>query len=174
MSDTEAALWNPPASTRSAEPEGLAALRAVPLFHELKDGELKKILRLLHERTYQPGEVVFREGEPGAGMYIIKRGVVDIVIKLADGTEKVIASLTDKQFFGEMALLESAPRSATCVVRQRTELLGIFQPDLQTLIERDSRLGSKVLWNLATLMAGRVRAMTESMRAQRTGGAEKK
>ena len=167
VSETEIALWTPLPGLQAAPPDAAEALRQVPLFAGLSKGELKKMARLLHQRTYQPGEVIFREGDPGAGMYVVQRGHVRIVIRLPDGSEKALATLEDKQFFGEMALLEDAPRSASAVAVDRTELLGFFQPDLESLIERDSRLGSRVLWNLAKLMAGRLRATNEALRAQR-------
>lgn len=171
MPETEAALWTPPAALEKPEPSASDALRAVPLFADLKGSELKRLLRIMHERTYQPGEVIFREGDPGAGMYIIKRGVVSIVIRVAGG-EREIAKLTDRQFFGEMALLEDAPRSASSVAADRTELIGFFEPDLETLLERDAKLGSKVLWNLAKLMATRVRLANEALRAHRQSEGE--
>lgn len=164
--DTEAALWAPPPSG-DTEPDALAALRAVPLFSDLKDREMKKVLRLVHERSYQPGEIIFREGEPGAGMYIIKSGAVSIVVRVPGGGERQLALLTSKQFFGEMALLEDVPRSATSVAVERTALLGFFEPDLEGLIERDSQLGSRILWKLARLMAARLRATNEALKAQR-------
>ncbi len=167
MSDAEAALWAPPVTEKDRQPRALDALRAVPLFADLKDSELKKVLRVLHERTYQAGEVVFREGEPGAGMYIIKRGAVNILIRAPEGGDRVIASLGDRQFFGEMALLEDEARSATCVATERTELLGFFEPDLEGLIERDARLGSRILWRLARLMGTRLRTMNETLKATR-------
>lgn len=165
--DTEAVLWTPPPSG-DTEPDALAALRAVPLFSALKDRELKKVLRLVHERTYQPGEIVFREGERGAGMYIIKSGAVSIVARLPGGGERQLALLTSRQFFGEMALLEDAPRSATSLAVERTALLGFFEPDLEALIERDSQLGSRILWQLARLMAARLRATNEALKSHRT------
>jgi CRP/FNR family transcriptional regulator, cyclic AMP receptor protein len=163
----EAALWSPPARAGRRKQDVLQALHGVSLFADLSPRELKKVARLLHERTYQAGEVVFREGDPGAGMYVITRGAVRIVIRMPDGTEREIACLTAGQFFGEMALLEDVPRSATCVAAERTELLGFFEPDLEGLVERDSQLGSRILWNLARLMASRVRATNEAVRAQR-------
>jgi CRP/FNR family transcriptional regulator, cyclic AMP receptor protein len=172
MSLPEAALWTPPTALKDPEPDALEALKAVPLFAELRPAELKKVLRIMHQRAYQAGEVIFREGEPGAGMYVIKRGAVDIVIKTPDGAEKVLAQLADRQFFGEMALLDDAPRSATAVSTQRTELLGFFVPDLEELLERDARLGSRVLLHLGRLMAGRLRAMNEMVRAHRSAAPE--
>lgn len=167
MSLPEAELWKPPTATKDHEPDALEALKAVPLFAELRPAELKKVLRIMHQRTYQPGEVIFREGEPGAGMYVIKHGAVNIVIQLPDGTEQVLAQLADRQFFGELALLDDAPRSATAVAMQRTELLGFFVPELEELLQRDAWLGSRVLLHLGRLMASRLRAMNETLRAQR-------
>jgi CRP/FNR family transcriptional regulator, cyclic AMP receptor protein len=67
-----------------------------------------------------------------------------------------------------MALLEEAPRSATSVAVEKTELLGFFEPDLEALIERDSDLGSRIVWKLARLMAARLRATNEALKAQRS------
>jgi CRP/FNR family cyclic AMP-dependent transcriptional regulator len=164
MSETELALWKPPAATPTDADDDLATLRAVPLFADLKDGDLKRVMKVLHVRHYEPGEVVFREGQTGAGMYIIKHGEVDIVLRMADGSEKPLVTLRDRQFFGELALMEAAPRSATSVVRKRTDLLGLCQPDLTSLIERDSRVGARVLWNLARLVGGRLRDLSDSVR----------
>jgi len=167
MNEPEAALWKPPAPPKDHEPDAIEALRAVPLFADLHPAELKKMLRIMHKRSYLAGEIIFREGEPGAGMYLIQRGAVDIVIQLPDGSERVLAALADRQFFGEMALLDDAPRSASAVARQPTELLGFFVPDLEDLLDRDARMASKVLWRLARLMASRTREMNDALKAQR-------
>jgi CRP/FNR family cyclic AMP-dependent transcriptional regulator len=166
MIDPEAALWAPVPKESDQEPSALEALQAVPLFADLRRGELRQVLRICHLRTYQPGEVIFREGDPGYGMYVLHRGAVDIVIRTEAG-ERALAQLGDRQFFGEMSLLDGSPRSASAVAKDRTQLVGFFQPDLETLIERDPRLGSRICWNLARLMASRLRAMNEGLRAQR-------
>lgn len=170
MSDAEATLWIPPKPANDTEPDAIAALKAVPLFSDLKPSELKKVRRLLHEREYQPGEVIFREGEAGHGMYLIKKGSVRIVVKTPVG-EQELTVLTAPQFFGEMALLEDAPRSASSVAVERTVLLGFFEPDLESLIERDSELGSRILWRLARLMAARLRLTNDKLKEHRVGGA---
>src|SRR3954469_14039821 len=165
--DAEAALWVPPKMEGDAEPDILAALKHVPLFDHLSNRDLKKVARLLHERMYQPGEVIFREGDPGAGMFIVRKGKVNIVIRRPDGSDQLLTPIGERQFFGEMALLEAAPRSASAVAVEKAELLGFFEPDLESLIERDSKLGSKVVWNLARLMAYRLRGMNDTLRKQR-------
>ncbi|MDP2275752.1 MAG: cyclic nucleotide-binding domain-containing protein [Archangium sp.] len=171
MLETEVALWKPPAHLERGD-DGLATLRGIPLFHELKDPELKRVAKLLHERHYEAGEVVFREGQTGAGMYIIKEGAVDIVLRLADGAEQSVVSLHAGQFFGELALLESSPRTATAVVRKPSVLLGLFQPDLEQLLDRDSKLGARVVWNLARMTGLRLRELSDLMRARAAADAE--
>ncbi len=161
--DKEAILWLPVAVQKEPETLALAALAKVPLFSALKPRHLKKILRLLHERLYQPGETIFRQGDVGAGMFVIVHGTVDVVIKVGNG-ERVIAKISDGQFFGEMALIQAESRSATCIATSPCRLLGFFEPDFERLIERDVRLGMTVMRNFATLMAARVRTMNESLR----------
>lgn len=164
MLETEIALWKPPAASSVAEDE-LAALRGVPLFKDLKDADLKRVMKVLHVRDYAAGEVVFREGQTGAGMYIVKSGEVDIVMHLDDGSEKPLVTLRAGQFFGELALLDPIARTASSVVRKPSVLLGIFQSDLEHLIDRDSRLGARVIWNLARLTGARLRDLSDSVRA---------
>jgi CRP-like cAMP-binding protein len=91
---------------------------------------------------------------------------VDIVLKLADGSEKLLVKLTDGRFFGELALLENAPRTATAVVRKPTVLLGLFRSDLESLIERNSKLGAGVIWNLAKLIGARLVELSTAVRTQ--------
>jgi CRP-like cAMP-binding protein len=166
--ELDAALWRPPSLQHHGE-GALALLRVTPLFVHLSDAQLKKCLRLLHQRSYDAGEVIFREGDKGAGLYIVKRGAVNILIRLADGKDRQVAQLHAGQFFGEMALLESAPRSATAVSSENTELLGLFEPDLEDLMKRDSRLGMRLMWNVAQLLASRLRTMNESVKSASAG-----
>lgn len=159
---TESSLWAPPPEITSRHQDVVTVLRSVALFDGLSTRELKKVQRLLHERSFATGEVVFREGDKGAGLYIILRGAVSIVDMLPDGGEKVLVTLGERQFFGEMALLDSGPRSASAVARAPTVLLGFFQPDLENLVERDARLGAQLLWNMGKILSARLRAMSGS------------
>jgi CRP-like cAMP-binding protein len=161
--ETEVALWKPQVALQGKGDE-LVTLRGIPLFRDLDDAALEKLSKLLHERHYAPGEVVFREGQTGAGMYILEKGAVDIVLRLEDGSEQCVVSLKAGQFFGELALLEATPRTATAVVRQPTVLLGLFQPDLEQLLERNAKLGARVVWNLARMTGQRLRELSDLMR----------
>ncbi len=163
MLETEVALWKSPASL-STDKDELAALRAVPLFKDLGDRELRRVMQLLHVRQYEANEVVFREGQTGAGVYIVKQGEVDICTRKEDGSELKLVTLHAGQFFGELALLEDAARSATAVVRKAGVLLGMFQSDLEHLVQRDSKLGARIIWNLARMTGARLRELSASLR----------
>ncbi|MBE2249168.1 MAG: cyclic nucleotide-binding domain-containing protein, partial [Myxococcus sp.] len=90
----------------------------------------------------------------------------------ATGSEKPLVTLRDRQFFGELALLDSVPRTASSVVRKPSVLLGIFQSDLEQLVERNSRLGARVIWNLARLTGARLRDVSDSVRASSRAAAK--
>jgi len=145
---------------RGEEGNIIPVLRTVPLFEGLDFRDLKKIELIVHERTFMPDEVVFHERQPGTGMYIIKKGLIKLT-KTANGEKTKIAELGEGEFFGEMSLLEDYPRSAQATAVVKTELLGVFRPDLFDLIERNPRLGSKLLLKVSQRLANRLRKTTE-------------
>jgi len=133
-------------------------LSRIPIFEDLSKRELKEFIRISHKRTYKPGEIIFWKGEPGVGMYIVQRGDVSVFIgENPQKPEIVFASLSQGDFFGELALLDDAPRSASVVAKETTELIGIFRPDLFSLFERKPALGVKVLLKLAQLVGKRLK-----------------
>ncbi len=138
----------------------IPVLRTIPIFEELNFRDLKKIELIVHERTFMPDEVIFYERQPGTGMYFVKKGLIRLT-KTVDGVKVKIAELGDGEFFGEMSLLEEYPRSAQATAVVKTEVLGIFRPDLLDLIGRHPRLGSKILMRLSKRLANRLRKTTE-------------
>src|SRR3954470_9762087 len=139
-------------------------LQNIPLFHELTPKELKVLERVVHIRTYQPAEPVFLETEPGAGMYIIRSGRVDIVLNHRRDNPLLLAELESGDFFGEMALLGDTSRSATAVARERSELIGFFHPDLIDIINLHPGMGAKISLGLAKTLAERLRYTNTQLR----------
>jgi CRP/FNR family cyclic AMP-dependent transcriptional regulator len=135
-------------------------LQKVPIFEGLNSRELSQIERILHTREYHPEEAIFHQGDPGLGMYIIESGTVEI---LSDPGKDLLAELHDGDFFGELALLDESPRTATAVSKARSKMLCFFQPDLFDLLERNPRLGVKVLFRLARTIGERLRKTNEQM-----------
>jgi len=139
----------------------LPVLEPIPIFKDLTNCELAAIERILHQREYSTDEVVFRQGEPGMGMYIIQSGKV-IVMTEPEGV--TLAELGDGEFFGEASLLSEAPRSATVIAKAPTRLLGFFQSDLYALIERNPRLGLKIVIRLAMFLGERLKSVNQQVR----------
>jgi CRP-like cAMP-binding protein len=145
--------------------ESLAeTLQNIPLFRELSTKELKTLERVVHIRTYDAGEPVFVETEPGAGMYVIRSGRVDIVLQYKSERQLLLAELEPGDFFGEMALLGDTTRSATAVARERSELIGFFHPDLIDIINLHPSMGAKISLGLAKTLAERLRYTNSQLR----------
>jgi CRP-like cAMP-binding protein len=145
---------------RGKEGDILPVLRTIPIFEGLGFNDLKKIELIVHIRTFMPNEIIFYERQPGAGMYIIKRGLIKLT-KTVNEERVKISELKDGEFFGEMSLLDDYPRSAEATAVEKTEALGIFRPDLFDLIESNPKLGYKILLRLSKRLASRLRETTE-------------
>jgi CRP-like cAMP-binding protein len=133
-------------------------LRSIPIFSELGRRELASVERILHKREYAAGELIFRQDEPGLGMYIIESGRVSIQ---TDASHNSMTELGDGEFFGELPLLDGGSRSGTAVAKTSCRIFGFFQPDLFSLIERNPRLGVKIVLSLAAIIGMRLRAVNE-------------
>lgn len=130
-----------------------ALLQNIPLFEGLSRKELSAVKSILHRREYDANEVLFHQGNPGVGMYIIQEGTIDI---LYEPTGDTLAELGDGDFFGELALLNETPRSATAISRDDSVLYGLFRPDLLDLVDRDPSLGVQVLLRMGRVLSERL------------------
>jgi CRP-like cAMP-binding protein len=139
---------------KQSEISTIDLLSGIPLFEEFSKRELAAVERILHRREYNRDELIFRQGERGLGMYIVKRGRVLIV---SEPDRQQILELKDGDFFGEMALLDDASRSATAIAATDCSVFGFFQPDLFELIAHDSQLGVKIVLRLARYASLRLR-----------------
>jgi len=110
----------------------------VPLFAELDAGEISDIMQLLRAQTAPAGEVIVRAGEPAHSMYFIAAGEVEVALK------KERLRLGVGQFFGEVAVLRRARRSATATALTRTNLLVLAAQDLHALMSRDPRIAKRI------------------------------
>jgi len=141
------------------EPDSLQRiLRGIPIFEDLSRRELAAIERILHEREYQTDEIIFRQEEPGMGMYIIASGKVIIV---SEPSSMQWSEMGVGEFFGEIALLDEHPRSASAIAKTPCKIFGFFQPDLFALIDRNPRLGVKIVIRLARMIGERLRRANE-------------
>jgi hypothetical protein len=89
---------------------------------------------LFISETFEPGQVVFRQGDEGDCAYFIRSGDVEVVQQQPDGSEAVVAKLSRGQYFGEMALIRNAPRNATIRAATRTEAAVLGKQNFLTML----------------------------------------
>jgi len=149
-------LWENLFSRKNkAADESLEFMKNTPVFEDLSNREIKIIRSLCHVRHYKKDEHVFREGEPGVGMYIIMEGSVEIY-RSDEDYYREYAVLEQGDFFGEIALLDDLPRTASARARSYSVLLGFYRPDLLSLLSRKSSLAGTVILNIARLTGQRL------------------
>ncbi len=148
-------FWGNIFKTRKKEKESIISiLKKIPIFEGLSNRDLNFIEPQLHPREFRADEIIFHQGDPGVGMYIIEEGTVKIVF---EPTNRVLAELGPGEFFGELALLDESPRSAAAIAKTYCKVWGMFQSDLFSIIERNPRLGVKITLRLAQVIGERLK-----------------
>lgn len=156
-------LWDNLFKKDEKERDLIAILKGNFLFENLSLPELRLVRDIVHIRQYRPGEVVFKQGEVGVGMYIIARGHVDISVEdrdpEKDGKRSIFVTRLERgDFFGEIALVEdNGRRTATASAYDEVILIGFFKPDLLEIVSRSPATGSKVLMRLAQVLGKRLK-----------------
>jgi CRP-like cAMP-binding protein len=143
---------------RPARGSQLEDLKALSLFADLSVRELKIVQGVLHEREYLAGEVIFDEGEQGYALYIVRTGRV--LISRKGRPDSPIATLGAGSFFGDLALLDAAPRAAQARALEGCKLAVFFGSDFLSLLETESRLANKILLQLSRHLGQRLRGAT--------------
>jgi CRP-like cAMP-binding protein len=139
-------------------------LRALPIFSGLGDGELRKIARLFTQKLYRAGERIFNRGDVGEEAYIVMRGQIDIRLQ---ESSPPIATVTNGKIFGELAILDGAPRNALAIVAQPSILLVVKRAALNDLIQREPHLGMIVMRNIAIDLSNKLRQTNIAISAQK-------
>lgn len=155
-------------SNSQAEDELYEILSKVPIFKDLNRREFRKIESILHRRSYAADECIVTEGDMGVGMYVILSGEVEIVHAADNGEEVRLASFSAGDFFGDQVLVDESARTASAVARTPCRAVGFFRPDLLELIERNPRLGLKIVLRLSQMMSVRLRATNRLLKEARS------
>ena len=135
-------------------------LRSLEIFKELNGSELGRMVHVLHARTYRPGEVVFVEGDIGRALFILESGKVELTRTGPGGEALSIYTVKPGEWFGEMALLESLPRSATATATETSRLHLLYRTKLDALLQSEPRIGVAIMGHLARLLSTRLRRAT--------------
>ena len=136
-----------------------AAMARSPLFHGIEPDELTRIALSMHRRRYRRDEVIFHEGDPGDSLHIVVEGRVKITRESAEGGEAIVVVLQAGDSFGELCLLDGAPRSATAIAMEPTETMTMSRTTFVELVEGGSPFRAQLL----TGIARRIRRLTDQL-----------
>lgn len=142
-------------------------LKSISIFKDLKTNEILRLERALHERHYRKGEVIFNEGEPGAALYIIKEGEVDVVINY-DTEPITLTKLSSGMFFGEIALFDETARSATVFASKESEIIALSKPDFILFSQQEPSIGLKIVMRLGEILSIRLRTSNKQIEELRS------
>jgi CRP/FNR family cyclic AMP-dependent transcriptional regulator len=130
--------WFPAHEVRRSERElrAQSLLGHIPLFSAVPPHRLRAIAELAHLNRFAAGETVIRMGEPGSTLHVIRSGRLNVLLESADSQPTVLASLGPGEFFGELALFDQGPRSATVVATEDSETFSLGRADILELVNR--------------------------------------
>jgi signal transduction histidine kinase len=148
-------------------------LEANKLFRHLLPEEMEHLRGATRELTFAAEQPIFNQGDPGDGIYFIKDGSVLITTTVSTGDSKVLTKIAPGDLFGEMAVLDNEPRSASAMAETATTVYFISRPELLTLLDRTPRLASalvrEISRRLRTFNDQYVREVFEAERLQLVG-----
>ena len=132
-------------------------LRNLEIFSILDAADVSRLGNLFRERIFESGEEIFAEGDAGTSMMVVASGTVRISQKPDADSEEALILLKTGMVFGEMALLEELPRSATAIAHSPVILLEITRENFLADIESHPRCGVRILMQLARTLSSRLR-----------------
>lgn len=138
-------------------------LSQIDLFSDLPQEHLRRVAEIGVEEQYRSGATIFSEGDPGEVFYVILSGAVRISRIVPGMGEEALAVLKRGAYFGEMSLIDDAPRSATAICHESCRLFVLGRRDLEDLLFIDRDLAYELLWNWVRTLSRRLRATNDKM-----------
>ncbi len=136
-------------------------LDKIELFEGLPEDQLESLAQHMRQRVYPAGAIVVNEGDEAHGMFIVDTGALKVFVTEENGKEVTLSLLGPEDYFGELALLDEAPRSASVITVEKTTLLQISRADFNEVIAANPACMQIIMRNLV----GRIRELTDNVRA---------
>ena len=130
----------------------VALLDELDLFASLADGEIDALARKVETVTWEAGETIFEEGDPGDACYVIHTGRVKVLRRLVDGQPITLAQIGHGAIVGELALFATPRRSATVQAVERTSAIAISQEDLMAILHGNAEAAISMAVHVAGLL----------------------
>jgi CRP/FNR family cyclic AMP-dependent transcriptional regulator len=141
----------------------LEILAQIDLFKDVPQTHLRRVVDIGVEEQYRTSATIFSEASPGDKFYLIVEGAVRISRFVPGMGEEALAVIRAGAYFGEMSLIDDAPRSATAVCHERCRLFVVHRKDLEDLLFVDRDLAYELLWNWVRTLSRRLRATNDKM-----------
>ena len=136
-------------------------LRSIPLFADLPDEDIESISNLAATRTYPKNTIIISEGDDSDSLYVVLSGKVKVFLSDDDGREIIINILGEGEYFGELALLDDAPRSASVMTSEECKLAVISKSSFEDCLFKNPQLSLRVIKELSK----RMRSLTQNVKS---------
>ena len=144
--------------------EQLLELREIDIFVGRKDSTIAALEQCMEKRAYKAGEKIFALGDAGDEMFLIRRGSARIILPVSATQGHHLATFGRKDFFGEMAFLDRAPRSADAIAHTDIDLFVLSRQRFETLAEEHKKLAIGLVMSIARVLAVRLRYANTELR----------
>jgi len=129
----------------SSSADLIELLGRVPAFSTLEPGDLGRVAQLAVPRSFEPGQVVFREGDASDTCYVVRKGRARALRSHGDGRTITLARFGPGDIFGELAMFEDEKRSATVEAIEPTSVVGVLGPDMRRLMNEHPQIAARLV-----------------------------
>lgn len=138
-------------------------LLETPMFGDLDAAELSQIVHIMQLQRVREGQPIFREGDPGDAWYVIYEGGAEVHKSTDFLPARRIATLSPRSCFGEMAILDHSPRSASVVALAETTVFRFPRKDFEALLGEGNLAAYKLVYEMAKVLCARARSTTQQL-----------
>jgi len=152
-------VFNPASAEHLARVSEVSAIARVSIFSKLSQTDIEELTKIAAAKQYAPDKAVFFQGDPSDSLYILVKGSVKVAKASEDGREKILDILGPGEIFGEFAMLDGHPRSATVTTIEPTELAVISRSEFRDFVSTRA----EILWKVLASLCERVRKTSTDM-----------
>ncbi len=131
-------------------------LKSIEIFSLLSEKEINKFIKMFNVKKVDKGDILFNQGDPGNELYIVKYGKISSLINTVDNNKHEVAAFSDGDFFGEMSIFDKAPRSATCLAKEKSLLLSLHENDFYKIILSFPKIAIKIMHKMLNITKQRL------------------